>query len=122
MVVAVKHDDRLLLVRQAYGPYQHEWDLVAGFVEPGETLEGATIQELWEETDLVSANLTYGGSHPWSFSGPSVLLIDLAATVTAPALELDTGEITEARWFSRAELRDLDPAEMPSFPYTRSLI
>jgi NAD+ diphosphatase len=122
VVVAVEHDDRLLLVRSTYGPYQHEWDLVAGFVEPGETLEGAAIRELWEETGLVSNQLAYTGSHPWSFSGPAVLLADFAATVTDPTLRPDPGEIAEARWFSQPELRELTPAELPGFPHSRSLI
>ncbi|WP_144122985.1 NAD(+) diphosphatase [Catellatospora sichuanensis] len=122
VVVAVEHDDRLLLVRQTYGPYQHEWDLVAGFVEPGETLEGAAVRELWEETGLVPMQLAYTGSHPWSFSGPSVLLVGFSAVVADPDLRLDPGEIAEARWFSRAELRNVPVAELPSFPYTMSLI
>jgi NAD+ diphosphatase len=122
VVVAVEHDDRLLLVRQTYGPYQHEWDLVAGFVEAGETLEGAAIRELWEETGLVPTQLAYAGSHPWSFSGPGVLSADFTATVADPILRLDPVEIAQARWFRRAELRELTPAELPSFPFTMSLI
>ncbi|MFE9690344.1 NUDIX domain-containing protein [Micromonospora sp. NPDC005806] len=54
VVIAVEHEDRLLLVRQTYGTHQHEWDLVAGFVEPGEPLEGAAVRELWEETGFVA--------------------------------------------------------------------
>jgi NAD+ diphosphatase len=122
VVVAVEHEGRLLMVRQTYGPYQHEWDLVAGFVEPGETLEGAAVRELWEETGLVPSQLAYAGSHPWSFSGPAVLLANFTATVTESTLRLDPGEIAEARWFSRAELHEMKPAELPSFPYTISLI
>lgn len=122
VIVAVEHDERLLLVRQSYGPHQENWDLVAGFVEAGETLEGAAIRELWEETGLVPENLAYIGSHPWSFSGPSVLLTSFTATVTDPVLRLDPGEIAQARWFSRAELRELAPAEWPTFGYTISLI
>lgn len=67
-------------------------------------------------------HLGYRGSHPWSFSGPSVLLADFTATVADPALRLDPAEIGQAHWFSRAELRELSPAEAPSFPYTMSLI
>jgi NAD+ diphosphatase len=122
VVLAVEHDDRLLLVRPAYGQFQGTWDLVAGFVEPGETLEGAAARELWEETGLVPARLAYTGSHPWSFSGPDVLLAGFTATVTDSTLRLDPGEIAQARWFSRAELRELTPAEWPTFPYTMSLI
>lgn len=122
VVIAVEHEDRLLLVRQTYGPYQHEWDLVAGFLEPGETLEGAALREVWEETGLVATQLTYTSSHPWSFSGPAVLLTAFTATVADPTLRPDPGEIAEARWFTRAELRDLPPAELPTFPYSMSLI
>ncbi|HEX6873888.1 MAG TPA: NUDIX domain-containing protein [Micromonosporaceae bacterium] len=121
-MIAVEHDDRLLLVRQAYGPYQQAWVLIAGFVEPGETLEGAAVRELWEETGLVPATLAYTGSHPWSLSDPSVLLVSFAATVTDATLRLDPGEIAQARWFSRAEVRALPPSELPTFPYTISLI
>jgi NAD+ diphosphatase len=77
---------------------------------------------LWEETGLVPAQLAYAGSHPWSFSGPSMLLAGFAASVTEPTLRLDPDEIAQARWFSRAELRELAPAELPTFAYTRSLI
>lgn len=122
VLIAVEHADRLLLVHQTYGPYQHEWDLVAGFVEPGETLEGAAVRELWEETGLVPAQLVYTGSHPWSVSGPSVLLVGFTATVTDPTLRLDPVEIADAHWFSRTELRDLTPADLPTFPYAMSLI
>jgi NAD+ diphosphatase len=122
VVIAVEHEDRLLLVHQTYGPYQRNWELVAGFVEPGETLEGAAVRELWEETGLVLDQLAYTGSHPWSFSGPAVLLAGFTATVTDPALRLDPGEIAQARWFTRAELRELAPADLPTFPYTMSLI
>jgi hypothetical protein len=54
---------------------------------------GAAVRELWEETGLVATRLAYAGSHPWSFSGPSVLLTDFQATVTDPALRPDPGEI-----------------------------
>jgi NAD+ diphosphatase len=122
VVMAVEHEDRLLLLRTTYGLYQHEWQLVAGFVEPGETLEAAAVRELWEETGLTPARLTYTGSFPWSLSGPEVLLAGFAVTVTDPTLRLDPGEIAQARWFGREELRELAPAESPSFSYTMSLI
>jgi NAD+ diphosphatase len=122
VVLAVECDNQLLMVRQTYGPYQHEWQLIAGFVEPGETLEGAAVRELWEETGLVPARLAYTGSHPWSFSSPAVLLAGFTAGVTDPTLRLDPGEIAEARWFSRADLHGLPSAELPTFAYTKSLI
>jgi NAD+ diphosphatase len=122
VLIAVEHDNRLLLLRHTYGPHKDRWELVAGFVEPGETLEGAAVRELWEETGLMAAELTYTGSHPWSFSGPEVLLAGFTATVTDPALRPDPGEIDQARWFSRDELRELTSDELPTFAYTMSLI
>lgn len=83
VLVAVEHDERLLLLRHAYaaadGRLQHDWELLAGFVEAGETLEGAAMRELWEETGLVAAQLTYTGSHPWSMADPAVLLVGFTA-------------------------------------------
>lgn len=122
VLITVDHEDRLLLVHQTYGPYQHEWDLAAGFVEAGETLERAVIREMWEKTAWAAAQLTYVGSHPWSFSGPAALLAGVTATVTDPTLRLGPGETAQARWLSRAELREPPPAQLPTFPYTISLI
>ena len=122
VLVAAEHDDRLLLVRQTYGPHRHRWELVAGVVAAGETLEDAAVRELWEETGLMPSRLAYAGSHAWSIADPAVMLAGFTAAVVDPTLRLDPGEIAEAKWFGRAELRALAPAELTTFAYTLSLI
>ncbi|MFC0004569.1 NAD(+) diphosphatase [Micromonospora siamensis] len=102
--------DELLLVRHAYGPTEL-WALVAGFVEAGETLEGAARREVGEEVGLTLDRVAYFGSQPWALSGPGTLLAGFTAIVADPAAEpvVDRRELTEARWFPLDAL----PVELP---------
>ncbi|MFI7491310.1 NAD(+) diphosphatase [Micromonospora echinaurantiaca] len=112
--------DELLLVRHSYGPTEL-WALVAGFVEAGETLEGAAHREVGEEVGLALDRLTYFGSQPWAMSGPGVLLAGFTATAADPAAEpvVDGRELTQARWFPLDAL----PAELPpAYSISRWLI
>lgn len=99
-------DDRLLLGSNAMWE-ANRFSLLAGFVEPGESLEGAVIREVHEESGLVVADPVYLGSQPWPF--PASLMVGFRAQVPAgsPTTETPDGEeILALRWFSRDELRD----------------
>jgi NAD+ diphosphatase len=101
VIVVVGDDQRVLLGRQA------SWDAgrysaLAGFVEPGETLEGAVAREVREETGVEIGAPRYAGSQPWPF--PSSLMIGFHAEPTSERIALDGTELEDARWFSRADL------------------
>lgn len=95
-------DDRLLLGRQsAWDP--HRYSVLAGFVEPGETLEATVAREVREEAGLNVTRVDYLGSQPWPF--PCSLMLGFRALVDDPErVRADGEELQEVRWFSRAEL------------------
>lgn len=97
-------DDRLLLGHAAHWP-THRFSTLAGYVEPGESLEQAVRREVAEETSIVVDELDYRGSQPWPF--PCSLMTAYRAKVRAGAgteITVDGEEITEARFFTREEL------------------
>lgn len=100
-IMLVEHDDRLLLGRQPRFP-QRVYSALAGFVEPGETIEEAVAREVFEEAGVRVRDVTYIASQPWPF--PSQLMIGCHAHADDDALTIDTTELEEARWFTRAEL------------------
>lgn len=103
IIVGVTKGDQLLLTKYATG-YGH-FALIAGFVEIGETLEGAVKREVYEETGLEVQNLRYYKSQPWAFS-QSVLMgffADLASAATYSTAEFkdDEQELALKQWFDR---------------------
>lgn len=102
VIVAITDEsDRLLLAHVAYhspGRYSH----LAGYVEPGESFEHAAHREIMEEGSLRLADLQYVGSQPWPF--PASVMVAYTATAVAAELRIDAVEVTDARWFTRAEL------------------
>jgi NAD+ diphosphatase len=99
-------DDRLLLGSNALWE-ANRFSLLAGFVEPGESLEAAVVREVFEESGLHVADPVYLGSQPWPF--PASLMVGFRAHV--PAGEPTEGtpdgdEILALRWFTREQLRD----------------
>jgi NAD+ diphosphatase len=102
VIVAITDpEDRLLIAHASYWSarrYSH----LAGYVEPGESLEQAARREVGEEASLTLATLTYVASQPWPF--PASVMVGFKATVTSPNFTLDDDEITDAMWVTREEL------------------
>ncbi|MGW0607641.1 NAD(+) diphosphatase [Streptomyces sp. NPDC002644] len=94
-------DDRILLGRQVHWP-EGRFSTLAGFVEPGESIEAAVRREVFEEAGVVIGDVSYVASQPWPF--PSSLMLGFMAHATTTETEVDGEEISEARWFSRDEL------------------
>lgn len=105
VIMAVTDDaDRLLLARSPHWP-EGRLSVLAGFVEPGESLEAAVAREVLEEVGVVVEQVRYLGNQPWPF--PSSLMVGFTSRAVDPTLHLDMQEIVEAVWVSRAELREL---------------
>lgn len=104
-VIMLVHDggDRCVLGRQAVWP-EGRYSILAGFVEPGESLEAAVVREVAEEVGLEVTDVRYVGSQPWPF--PSSLMLGYTARAVGElSLRLVDGELADARWFSRDEIR-----------------
>lgn len=97
-------DDRLLLGRAPSWP-EGRMSILAGFVEPGETLEQAVAREVFEEVGIAVGSVDYVADQPWPF--PSSLMIGFTARAQQTELVLDSTEIAEARWVAREEIADL---------------
>ncbi|MZE79032.1 NAD(+) diphosphatase [Streptomyces xinghaiensis] len=94
--------DRALLGRQVHWP-AGRFSTLAGFVEPGESIEQAVVREVAEEAGVAVGEVRYVASQPWPF--PSSLMLGFLARATSPHITVDGEELHEARWFSREELR-----------------
>ena len=96
--------DRLLLARSPHWP-QGRLSVLAGFVEPGESLEAAVAREVFEEVGVVVEQVRYLGNQPWPF--PSSLMVGFTGRAVDITLSLDHEEIVEAMWVSRQDLREM---------------
>jgi NAD+ diphosphatase len=102
-IMLVEHEGRLLLGRQPRFP-PRMYSALAGFVEPGESIEEAVAREVLEEAGVRVRDVSYVASQPWPF--PSQLMIGCHSHADDPAITVDTTELEEARWFTRAELEE----------------
>lgn len=101
VIMRITIGDRVLLGRQAtWPPGMHS--VLAGFVEPGESLEDAVRRETMEEVGLELTDVSYFASQPWPF--PSSLMIGFTAEATSDQLLLDPDEIDSAQWLTRDQL------------------
>ncbi len=100
-IMLVEHQGNLLLGRQPRFP-PRRFSALAGFVEPGESIEDAVAREIMEEAGVVVRDVTYVASQPWPF--PSSLMIGCHSHADSAELTIDTTELDEARWFTRAEV------------------
>jgi NAD+ diphosphatase len=104
IIVLVERGHKLLLARSRHflpGMYS----VLAGFVEPGETLEEAVVREVKEEVGLTVRDIQYFGSQPWPF--PHSLMIGFTATYAGGEIILDDAEIEDAGWFTVDDLPPL---------------
>ena len=101
VIMTVEHDGDLLLGRQPRFP-AGRYSALAGFLEPGETIEETVAREVWEEAGVRVEQVRYVASQPWPF--PSSLMLGCHAFAQSRELTIDTTELEEARWFTRAEV------------------
>jgi NAD+ diphosphatase len=103
-----QHGPRCLLARSARFP-AGLYSTLAGFVEPGESLEETVQREIFEEAGVVVEELQYRSSQPWPF--PTSLMLGFRARAQGDTMAIDPDELVDAGWYSRAEL--LDPERRP---------
>jgi len=114
IIVLVSNDQQCLLGRQPSWP-EGRYSTIAGFVEPGESLEDAVRREVAEETNIEVGEVRYHSSQPWPF--PSSLMLGFTAEATSGEIQLNDGELEDAQWFTRKELR----SGFPKLPYRLSI-
>jgi NAD+ diphosphatase len=106
VIVLVRDGDRVLLTRKAFFP-KGRYGLIAGFVDAGESLEGAALREVREEVGVEIRDLRYAGSQYWPF--PSQLMVAFTATYACGDVTVNRDELEDARWFSIHNMPDLPP-------------
>ncbi|HKH26831.1 MAG TPA: NAD(+) diphosphatase [Sphingomicrobium sp.] len=126
VIMLAEHEGRLLLGRQPQYP-SGRYSALAGFLEPGESIEAAVARELHEEAGIKVADVIYVASQPWPF--PSSLMIGCHARALGDELTIDRTELDDARWFTREEIAaalkgDPDAAFQPPprFAIARTLL
>lgn len=104
IIVAIERGDTLLLARASRFS-ENIYSVLAGFVEPGETLEEAVFREVKEEVGITVKNIRYFGSQPWPF--PDSLMIGFNAEYGEGEIRIDGDEIVDAKWFPADNLPDI---------------
>jgi NAD+ diphosphatase len=110
VIMLVEDGDNCLLGRQAAWP-AGMYSTLAGFVEPGESLEEAVAREVFEESGIEVDCVTYHSSQPWPF--PASIMLGFRATARTHEIRIDTEELQDARWYSRQWL--LSQEDGPEF-------
>ncbi len=103
VIMLVTDGDRVLLGHSARFPNSTMYSTLAGFVEPGESLEEAVAREVFEESGIRVGRVYYHSSQPWPF--PASIMLGFHAEALSTEITIDPHELEDARWFTRAELR-----------------
>ena len=118
MLAHTADEGHCLLGRQEAWP-AGVFSTLAGFVEPGESLENAVLREIFEETGVRASQADYHSSQPWPF--PSSIMLGFMATAKRGEVSVDGDELQEARWFERQELLELGQRREVRFPPRMSI-
>jgi len=105
VIMVVSRLDRVLLGRSVREPRYPDglFSCLAGYIEPGESVEDAVRREIREEAGIEVGRVTYHSSQPWPF--PTTLMIGCFAEAVSEQIHIDPAEVEEVRWFSRSEVR-----------------
>ena len=106
IIVAVTKEDKILLARSGRFPGGF-FSVLAGFVEPGESLEACLEREVFEETGIAVTHIRYFGSQPWPF--PDSLMVAFTAEYDGGEIKIDGKEIVTADWYGRNNLPNIPP-------------
>jgi NAD+ diphosphatase len=104
VIMLVTRGDQVLLGHSRRNPNRPRYSTLAGFVEPGESLEEAVAREVLEEAGVRVGRVCFHSSQPWPY--PASIMLGFYAEALSDAIAIDPGELLDARWFTRAELRD----------------
>ena len=122
VIMLVEHEGRALLARSARFE-SRMLSVLAGFVEPGESLEQAVAREVHEECGIRVTDIAYRASQPWPF--PASIMLGFTARAIDDTITIDDDEIVEAAWFTRADIADRERLGFsipPRFSIARQLI
>ena len=117
VIMAITRGDQLLLGRGPSWP-ERMYSLLAGFVEPGETIEAAVRREVLEESRIDVAAVRYVTSQPWPF--PMSLMFGCHGEATSEAITVDPVELADARWVSRDDVHKILAGTHPDIASPRS--
>jgi NAD+ diphosphatase len=106
VIMLVHRGERALLAHSQRFPLSNMYSTLAGFVEPGESLEEAVAREVLEEVGVRIDAVRYHSSQPWPF--PASIMLGFYAEAGTEAITIQADELSDARWFTRAELRNPD--------------
>lgn len=106
VIMLVVRGDKCLLGHEArFAKEPRMYSTLAGFIEPGEDMAHAVQREVFEEAGLTIGEVRYHSTQPWAF--PNSLMIGCVAYAETETIKIDPAEIEEARWFTRAEIKQM---------------